>query len=191
MPSIVPAAPEPLETVRALVNTFDVEDGTEALGTPADLEAWLTHTGLLAERSAKTGSVDRVTPDELARTVALREALRAALAANHDSAPVPESATAVLNATAERADLTVALTPDAGWVARPRADGVDGALGRVLAIVTAAMTEGTWRRLKVCSNDACQWAFYDKSRARTGKWCSMQICGNRAKQQAWRTRHDT
>jgi len=60
----------------------------------------------------------------------------------------------------------------------------------VLAIVTAAMTDGTWRRLKICANDRCQWAFYDESRARTGKWCSMQICGNRAKQQAWRTRHD-
>lgn len=191
MPSIVPAAPEPLETVRALVNTFDVEDGTEALATPADLQAWLNHLGLLDDRFTEAGSVDRVTSDELARTVALREALRAALAANHDGTPVPDSATAVLNATAERAHLTVALTPDAGWVAEPRADGVDGALGQVLAIVTAAMTEGTWRRLKICSNDACQWSFYDKSRARTGKWCSMKICGNRAKQQAWRTRHDT
>lgn len=192
MPSIVPAAPEPLETVRALVNTFDIEDGTEALATPADLQAWLSHRGLLEDSNTGTGRlVDRMTRGELARAVELREALRAALAANHDGTPVPDSATEVLNAAAERANLTVELTADAGWVARPKAEGVDGALGRVLAIVTAAMTEGTWRRLKICSNDACQWAFYDKSRARTGKWCSMQICGNRAKQQAWRTRHDT
>jgi predicted RNA-binding Zn ribbon-like protein len=67
--------------------------------------------------------------------------------------------------------------------------GVDGALGRLLVLMSEAMAERTWPRLKVCANDACQWAFYDQSRARSGRWCSMQICGNRAKQQAWRARH--
>lgn len=33
-----------------------------------------------------------------------------------------------------------------------------------------------------------QWAFYGNSRARTGKWCSMKVCGNRAKQKARRDR---
>jgi hypothetical protein len=51
-----------------------------------------------------------VTGDDLARAIALREALRAALAANHDGAPIPETATSVLNATADRANLTLAVT---------------------------------------------------------------------------------
>ena len=94
----------------------------------------------------------------------------------------------MLSAAAERAGLTLSMTPDAGWVARPSAHGVDGALGALLVIVSEAMTDGSWRRLKVCASDTCQWAFYDLSRARSGKWCSMQVCGNRAKQKAWRTR---
>ena len=120
----------------------------------------------------------------------LREALRAAMAAHHDGTPVPADAVAVMNEAAERAHLSVAFTADPGWSVHPRAGGVDGALGDLVGLVAAALSDGTWGRLKVCRNDECQWAFYDHSRARTGKWCSMQGCGNRAKQRAWRARHD-
>jgi predicted RNA-binding Zn ribbon-like protein len=51
------------------------------------------------------------------------------------------------------------------------------------------MAAGNWNRLKVCSNDACQRAFYDASRNRSGRWCSMATCGNRMKGRAYRQRH--
>ena len=70
------------------------------------------------------------------------------------------------------------------------ADGVDGALGRLLAIVAAAQADGTWERLKACPWDTCRWAFYDHSRNRSGVWCSMAVCGNRAKVQAFRARQE-
>jgi predicted RNA-binding Zn ribbon-like protein len=57
--------------------------------------------------------------------------------------------------------------------------------------VTGAMAAGNWNRLKVCSNDACQRAFYDSSRNRSGRWCSMATCGNRMKGRAYRQRHGT
>jgi len=41
--------------------------------------------------------------------------------------------------------------------------------------------DGTWARLKVCAEDACMWAFYDRSKNRSGNWCSMAVCGNRMK----------
>ncbi len=40
----------------------------------------------------------------------------------------------------------------------------------------------------VCSSDTCQWAFYDRSKNRSGRWCSMQVCGNRTKTRAYRAR---
>jgi predicted RNA-binding Zn ribbon-like protein len=177
------AAPERLEAVRAFVNTLDIEDTVDALETPADVVQWLRDQGLL-DREVRATSSDR------SRAVALREALRAAMASNHDDAPIAPDAVAVLSAAAERAGLTLSMTPDGGWVASPRAHGVDGALGALLVIVSEAMTDGSWRRLKVCANDTCQWAFYDLSRARSGRWCTMQVCGNRAKQRAWRARRD-
>ncbi len=172
------AAPGELETVRAFVNTLDIESGVDDLADPAALDGWLRDHGLPA-----AGPVDAA---GLARAVAFREALREAMQANHDRAPLPAAVLAELNEVAARADLAVGLGPGGQWVARPRATGVDGALGALLVLVTDAVADGTWSRLKVCVNDACRWGFYDLSRARTGRWCSMRLCGNRAKQQAWR-----
>jgi predicted RNA-binding Zn ribbon-like protein len=66
-------------------------------------------------------------------------------------------------------------------------DGLDGVVARVVAATARALADGTWSRLKACRNDACRWGFYDHSRSRTGQWCSMAICGNRAKQTRWRS----
>lgn len=181
MSGVITPAPGRLEAVRRYVNTLDIETGDDALATPDDLVAWLTAVDLLP-------GGDAAGPGDLAHAVAVREALREALAANHDGDPIPAAALAVLNAAADRARLTATLTARDGWRPRPSAGGVDGALGGLLALVGDAMADGTWARLKVCVNDACRWAFYDESRARSGKWCSMQICGNRAKQRAWRGR---
>jgi predicted RNA-binding Zn ribbon-like protein len=66
--------------------------------------------------------------------------------------------------------------------------GIDGALGRLLAIVFRAMNDGTWERLKACPADDCEWAFYDWSKNGSGTWCDMAVCGNRAKARAYRER---
>ncbi|GAA3633602.1 CGNR zinc finger domain-containing protein [Streptomyces fenghuangensis] len=67
--------------------------------------------------------------------------------------------------------------------------GVTGALGRCLAIAGHAAFDGTWRRLKVCPSEDCQWAFHHHSKNRSGTWCQMAECGNRAKVNAYRARH--
>ncbi|MEV4351292.1 CGNR zinc finger domain-containing protein [Actinoplanes sp. NPDC049596] len=168
------AAPDRLEPVRRFINTLDIEAGTDALPT------WLTTAGL--RRDGPVGDL------ELDRARDLREALRAAATANHDKAPVPAAALAVLNDIAHRADIAVTFTEDHAWRPTARADGIDGALGDLVLRVLDAMTTGSWPRLKVCARDTCRWAFYDTSRAATGKWCAMRLCGNRAKQEAWRAR---
>ena len=117
------------------------------------------------------------------RTV--REAIRSALAANHDRRPVPKAALRILDDAAERVGLSVRFATNSSFALRPTRRG---RVADVLLAMTAAMSNGTWTRLKVCADDECQWAFYDYSRARTGKWCSMKVCGNRAKQKAWRDR---
>jgi predicted RNA-binding Zn ribbon-like protein len=66
--------------------------------------------------------------------------------------------------------------------------GVPAALARILLIAADSATLGTWSRLKVCSADDCQWAFYDRSPTRSGCWCSMRVCGSRAKSRAYRKR---
>jgi predicted RNA-binding Zn ribbon-like protein len=88
------------------------------------------------------------------------------------------------------AGLHARLTADASGAVRmvPGDSGTRTALARLLIIAAEAATLGTWERLKVCSADDCQWAFYDRSPTRSGCWCSMQVCGSRAKSRAYRSR---
>ncbi len=59
---------------------------------------------------------------------------------------------------------------------------------RLLVAAVGAASEGTWRRLKACRNEGCRWAFYDGSKNRSGSWCTMDVCGSRAKMRAYRRR---
>lgn len=170
-----------LRLVRELVNTYDVESGTEALPTPADLRQWLRHQKLMDADAT-------VTYADLERAVRLREALRDLLAANHDGTKA-ERAAEILTATARHSRLRIHFTPSGDCRLVPAASSdVDRALGELLVVVAEAMSDGRWRRLKVCRNGGCRWAFYDTSRGGTGKWCSMAVCGNRRKARAWRER---
>ena len=178
-------APGALETVRAFVNTLDIDDAIEELARPADLGRWLAQHDLL-------GGAPSVRPsaEDLRHATRLREALRAHLLAHHGQ-PVDPAAVAVLDAAARRARLTLRFTGDDETVLEPAAGGVDGALGRLLAIVNGAIDDGSWQRLKVCPADNCLWAFYDASRNRSAVWCDMRVCGNRAKVRGYRERHPT
>jgi predicted RNA-binding Zn ribbon-like protein len=71
----------------------------------------------------------------------------------------------------------------------PGAAGVSGALGRIVAAVQGAVVDGSWRRLKACRAEDCQWAFVDHAKNQSRAWCSMSSCGNRAKARAHRERH--
>ena len=51
------------------------------------------------------------------------------------------------------------------------------------------MGDRSWPRLKACPAEDCHWAFYDHSRNRSGTWCEMGECGNRAKARRFRERH--
>ena len=70
----------------------------------------------------------------------------------------------------------------------PRADGVRGAIGHILAIAFLAELDGSWSRFKECGDPTCRSVFYDRSKNRSGKWCVMAECGNRAKVRAYRER---
>jgi predicted RNA-binding Zn ribbon-like protein len=164
------------------VNTRHVENGTDAIATPRSLTDWLSARQLL-------GPVVVAGQEDVDHALALREALRAALLANHDQLPPPAAAVAELNAAARRASMELVFQPLGTWLAQPTAGGVDAAIGSIVSAVAEAMPGDEWRRLKICANDRCQWAFYDRSRSRGRRWCSMDVCGNRVKQQTWRNRH--
>ncbi len=175
-------APGELELVREFVNTVDLDPGEERLSDPAALARWLAERGL-ADAGVRTGSADH------ARAIELREALRAILLA-HNGDPGPSAeARAVLERAAGRAKLRLRFAPDGTANLEPDAEGVDAALGRLVAIAHRASERGTWERLKACREHTCAWAFYDHTKNRSGAWCNMAVCGNRAKARTYRERH--
>jgi predicted RNA-binding Zn ribbon-like protein len=159
-------APEPLLLVQRLVNTADFERDRD----------WLAD--LLAEEGVDA------TPAALERAREVREAIRELLYANNRQR-VDGDPHGTLRRAADRACLTLDLEQPA---LVPKAAGVDGLLGRVLAAAYGAMVDGSWSRLKACRNHGCRWAFYDYSRNRSASWCSMQLCGNRTKSRTYRSR---
>ncbi|MDX6582653.1 MAG: hypothetical protein QOI10_1837 [Solirubrobacterales bacterium] len=174
-------APAELELVRAFVNTRDVEEGTDALQSPAEAIAWLSAHALGGgERSLAEPDRDRL--------VEVREALRELLLANNLSEPPPAAALAALNEQSAEAAVTLRFDAE-GAALVTSCGGVDSAIARLLAIVHSAMGDGTWRRLKACPAADCRWAFYDHSRNRSGTWCEMGECGNREKARRFRERH--
>jgi predicted RNA-binding Zn ribbon-like protein len=173
-------APDRLEVIRQFVNSLEVEIGKDELGSPEGAQQWLTAHGL-------PGSEKTPKPAELERLVAVREAIRTMLLANNAAEPAPAEALATLNDQA--AEAAVGLRFDSeGSALVTRCGGVDAAIASLLAVVHEAMHDGTWERLKACRDDDCQWAFYDRSRNRSGAWCEMDDCGNRAKARAYRER---
>ena len=174
-------APGDLRLLQNFVNTADRIIDLELLRTPADLEEWLRDRELL-ERRVRLDAAD------LERALRVREALRELLRAHTEfGAPAREDMTE-LERLSDAARLSVRFADGERWELVPQSGGLDAALGRLLAIAFVAKLDGTWERLKACHSDECRWAFYDRSKNRSGRWCTMKFCGARAKMRSYRER---
>ena len=159
--------------ITEFVNTRDLKPPAEHLDSPGALVAWLAERDLVAAGT-------RATRADVAAAQRLREALRELAAGD-------ESALEEVDRAARAAKLSVRFGDGAARM-QPEQPGVRGALGQIVAEVAAALSDGTWTRIKVCEADDCCWAFHDTSKNRSRHWCSMQSCGNRAKVRAFRAR---
>ncbi len=177
----MPETPHDLELTIDFVNTLDVEKGSDALATTNGLADWLRARGMLSPGKAALGEADRL------QAVDLREALRSLMLSNNGEPP-DDRASATLELAARRGDLGVHFASGDSVSLEPGAQGVAGALARVLVPVARAIGDGSWQRVKACRAPDCRWAFYDRSRNRSGVWCEMAVCGNRTKVRTYRER---
>jgi predicted RNA-binding Zn ribbon-like protein len=171
-------APGRLALVQDLINTADLEYGLDRLRTPDNLDVFCVDHGI--------GEIG-AGPQDVAAAQGLREALREACRAHAGRGRAEPGEL--------RAHLACGhLVVDVGGDEPPRAVPAPGRAGvcllaaHVAAAVLAATADGTWRRLKACEAEPCRWAYYDHSPAGRGRWCTMSICGARAKMRAYRAR---
>lgn len=179
--------PEEIQLLNVFLNTLDLqtfgehgkkpEEERDEFRTPGTLRSWLVEHGLL-------GRGEPVTDEGLALAKEMRGALRAAASERSEKRHLPGATPSAF----EQVPLFARLRDDGRPDLISGRDGVPGALGKLLSNAVVAAARGTWDRLKVCAAEDCRWVYYDHSKSRTGRWCSMQTCGNRVKTKRYRQR---
>lgn len=160
--------------LRTRVITEDEPAGRDLLTGPADLDRWWREHG---------GGPSRSTADDLDLARTVREGLRAALARHNDATVAgDEQAHDRLEQVTARFPVRATVDDD---VLVAASDATSPALTAVLITTVRARLDGTWPRLKVCRDPLCREAYLDTSRNRSRTWCSMEVCGARAKQRSF------
>ena len=72
-----------------------------------------------------------------------------------------------------------------------RESGLDWLLAAIARSAAEIIAEGPSARLRACSNPSCGLLFYDVSRTKRRRWCSMSRCGNRSKVASFSRRHSS
>ena len=171
-------APGGLALVQEFVNSVDLESRDDDLENATSAQAWLGR-----HEVALRSPLDE---ESRRRLVDVRERLRDLLEA-HSSEAVDPSVASSLEHLLGGAVLRPVVS-SSGVALAPADAGVDGFLATLVQAIVEAGVVGTWERLKVCRDDVCREAFYDHSKNGRGAWCSMRVCGNRAKARAYRAR---
>ncbi|GAA1643919.1 CGNR zinc finger domain-containing protein [Catellatospora bangladeshensis] len=149
------------------------------------LAVWTGHTGLLpTPDTARLREQAAADPATATRVLDDVRTLRTAL---HDVLldPTDDAAFAHVAHQARRAAAAAVLTRDGG-TARWILPGDTGLELPLLACARAAadlLTDPARDTVRACPGDECGWLFLDARGRR--RWCSMAVCGNRAKVRAY------
>jgi predicted RNA-binding Zn ribbon-like protein len=119
----------------------------------------------------------------LARALALREALHRILDRLRRRETPTQGDLAILNAELAQAPARTSLVAGRGAVAwrAAKGDRLDLVLGPLVWSAADLIASRRAERVKQCLGEGCGWLFLDESRAMNRLWCSMELCGNRAK----------
>jgi predicted RNA-binding Zn ribbon-like protein len=161
----------------------------EFLSTYADLVAWSRHAGILSEaRARRLLKASRQSPPAadavLRRAIALRELIyRIFSAIVHGVMPV-RADTHKLNRALSDSLSRMRLVPAGGsfeWGWAEDGDALERPIWYVVQSAAMLLTSSRLDRVRQCKDDYCGWLFFDMSKNRSRRWCSMEDCGNRAK----------
>ncbi|MER5257222.1 MULTISPECIES: CGNR zinc finger domain-containing protein [unclassified Streptomyces] len=164
--------------VEAFANTVDVEEASDEIATPVGLSGWLKGSGLL-------DAPGEIPTEVHTRYLTLRAGIREELGAHVGETPDPKLLAAADRVLAEHPVLVTAggrLIPAAGLPPQ-RAP-----LAALAIAWSELVTTGDAARLKRCAEHTCGWVFWDVSKNRSRRWCSMKVCGNRNKSRSYASR---
>ena len=172
-----------------LLNTVSVRDSAvvDLLESPEDLPEWAEVVGVpyADEIGQRSGTA-------LADLREFREVLREGLQRWREGEVPRHPLIARLNHELARDPRHVSLRlQDDSLVTEMVSTG--DPLDRLYADLAASLAMMLGRddrsRYRACANETCRFTFYDDSKPGTRRWCSMELCGGRAKARAFRLRH--
>jgi predicted RNA-binding Zn ribbon-like protein len=161
-----PAAPGTLILLEGFLNTWSGELEIDDFETAKSTEAWLRSVALWA------GS-KKLTSGQHQKIVKFRSDLRSWILDKENTQPLNELAAEISFRAEFSAEGEVQFLPT------ELSD--DGVIGMLTKVISESQQDGTWDRFKCCELPTCGWAYYDSTRSRTKRWCSMKTCGSRHK----------
>jgi predicted RNA-binding Zn ribbon-like protein len=170
--------------VLSLVNSRAAGDYPERLADGPGLHEWI-------RQNSPVPAPALVTDADAAAARELRAALHTLLLA-HAGQDDPEGVAAAeehLHRFGRSHPLSVVVTA-ADVHFTPNQDGVAGQFAAVLAALGDLARQGTWARVKACRNPPCQFAFYDRTRNLSGRYCNPRTCGAQTATRSYRARKD-
>jgi predicted RNA-binding Zn ribbon-like protein len=165
-----------------LANSIDwAHDGderpghTEALSTPEDLVVWAARLGLATATETPT------TARELQAIRELRRAIHRTFGSIAAGGDPPASLTAALMTQYAEAVAAARLDRDDDrWrIAWPAGDARRIRFAAAVSASELLTDPARLARVRICPGDNCGWLFVDTTGRR--RWCSMEVCGSRAK----------
>jgi predicted RNA-binding Zn ribbon-like protein len=165
----------------------------------SDFLLFLAHTGVVtAERAARLSSLSETDPQAVdavsLKMLRLRESVRALFSARAEKKTIDknwvEPINDILRITEGHDELS---QHDKTWHLQfiARENGLEWLLAAIARSAAELLVEGPDAPVRRCANPNCRLFFYDNSRTRRRRWCSMATCGNRHKVSAFlrRKRH--
>jgi predicted RNA-binding Zn ribbon-like protein len=172
------------------VNTLIVDERDRQLdlfNSFDDLIGWAVAAGIVDSDQAAR-SKRKLTGDEksslFSQAVIFRGQLKEMATAISKAKVVPRSVIDAINAVlaSSSGHFELAVTQSGySQVFRTHDAGQINILGPIAKSAATLLSEGDLDLVRKCQREACVLYFYDNSKRHGRRWCSMSVCGNRAK----------
>lgn len=162
----------------------------ERLVSYGDLLSWSTAAGLIDDNEcAALASAAEKSPHAAKRSLTeltiQRESLYRYVLASMDGMPVAEPDRRQVEKSFHEASAQAQLVASSGqlaeWKVSVKKAGLSLIRFRLALAASSFVTDPTSADIRQC--EMCSWFFLDSSASKRRRWCSMAVCGNRAKGQ--------
>jgi len=157
------------------------EEMTDLIVDEESTIAWLhfmEEKGMLSSRQIEIIKRDSIKAEDLQ---AFRDLIRSYFIESHAEGDLVD----VLEHKTEKVPLHFTVSSDS-IVPLPFKGGTDGIISLLSYMIFDSYRAGLFSKIKKCEHPSCVALFIDEKGKR--KWCSMRVCGNRAKAQKYYTK---